>query len=372
VSRATRLFPCAVALAAACVAAPASAQITFYQDDNFSGTSVTTDRAVEDLRRFGFNDRASSAIVQSQLWEVCDGAGYTARCVVLRPGRYPSFSAMALNDRVSSVRPTQPDLQIAPDRLAPNASTPQVIFYEREGFAGRSFSSYAGVEDFVRFGFNDRASSVVVLGERWEACVDSNFRGRCIVLRPGRYSSLAAMGMNDRISSVRLVERQAQVEDRNYGPPPATVYDNRRRNQEALYDAPVTGVHAVMQGAQQRCWVERQEVQGSSNAGAGGAIAGALIGGILGHQIGGGFGKDLATAGGAVAGAVVGSNIAKNNAGQQTRSEDVQRCRSVPGSTQPEYWDVSYTFRGREHQVQMTSAPGDSIVVNGQGEPRTP
>lgn len=43
-----------------------------------------------------------------------------------------------------------------------------VTFYEREGFAGRSFTTSKQVGNFDRQGFNDRASSVVVAGERWD------------------------------------------------------------------------------------------------------------------------------------------------------------------------------------------------------------
>jgi uncharacterized protein YcfJ len=39
-------------------------------------------------------------------------------------------------------------------------------------------------------------------------------------------------------------------------------------------------------------------------------------------------------------------------------------------STQPEYWDVTYNFRGLEHRVQMTAPPGRTIAVNGNGVPR--
>ncbi|MCE9639084.1 MAG: beta/gamma crystallin family protein, partial [Betaproteobacteria bacterium] len=74
----------------------------------------------------------------------------------------------------------------------------EVTFYEREGFQGRSFTTDKQVENFQRFGFNDRASSAVVVGDRWEVCEDSRFGGRCLVLRPGRYSSLTEMGLNDR------------------------------------------------------------------------------------------------------------------------------------------------------------------------------
>ena len=54
----------------------------------------------------------------------------------------------------------------------------QVTFYEQEGFQGRSFTSQQRVGNMERAGFNDRASSVVVVGQRWEACENSRFEGR--------------------------------------------------------------------------------------------------------------------------------------------------------------------------------------------------
>jgi uncharacterized protein YcfJ len=245
----------------------------------------------------------------------------------------------------------------------------QVTFYEREGFEGRSFSTQKPVDNFQRQGFNDRASSVVVFRDRWEVCTDARFGGRCVVLRPGRYASLADMGMNDRVSSVRIVATNARVTDDRYAPPPVPVYDNRRRKNERLFQADVTSVRAVVGTPEQRCWVEREQVAPvRSGANVPGAIAGALLGGILGHQVGGGRGKDIATAGGAVAGAAVGANVGRS--GGQPTTRDVQRCEAVPASARPDYWDVSYVFRGQEHHIQMTSPPGRTVTVNRKGEPR--
>ena len=89
-------------------------------------------------------------------------------------------------------------------------------------------------------------------------------------------------------------------------------YAWRRRGNERTFEAPVTSVHAVMGAPTERCWVERQQVNDGGDRNVGGAIAGALIGGVLGHQVGGGTGKDLATVGGAVAGGVIGSNVGRN------------------------------------------------------------
>jgi len=89
---------------------------------------------------------------------------------------------------------------------------------------------------------------------------------------------------------------------------------------------------------------------------------------VLGHQIGGGTGKTVATVGGAVAGTALGANVAKRPGG--TYEQDVQRCADVPGTAKPEYWDVTYFFGGTEHHVQMSTQPATTIWVNGRGEPR--
>ncbi len=246
----------------------------------------------------------------------------------------------------------------------------QITFYQGEGFRGRVFTTSQQVVDFDRIGFNDRASSVVVDRGRWEACEHSYFQGRCVVLRPGSYDSLAGMGMSDRISSVRPIGKQAHYAYEAPPPLPAPTYAYRQRPYERLYQVNVSYVRAVVGPPEQRCWVERQQVVEPSYDAPNvpGAIVGAIIGGVLGHQVGGGRGQDVATAGGAVAGAAIGANVGRG--GSTVYSQDVQRCAAVPGSARPAYWDVTYYFRGLEHRVQMSAPPGPTIWVNGKGEPR--
>jgi uncharacterized protein YcfJ len=244
----------------------------------------------------------------------------------------------------------------------------QVTFYENEGFKGRTFTTHKQVADLSRFGFNDRASSVIVASDRWEVCDDIRFGGRCTVLRPGRYPSLKAVGLNDRISSMRTVDRQARIDDSRYSPAPLAAYDYHRRSDERLYEANVTSVRAVVGQAEQRCWVEREQVQQRGDANVPGAVIGAVLGGILGHQVGSGRGNDAATVGGAVVGGVVGANVHRDGGSQYPR--DVRRCDNAPSASRADYWDVTYTFRGKEHRVQMSAPPGRTVSVNSQGEPR--
>jgi len=245
----------------------------------------------------------------------------------------------------------------------------QVTFYEHERFEGKSYTAERQTGNFERPGFNDTASSAIVSSGRWEVCQHQNFEGRCVVLRPGRYPSLAAMGMDDVVSSARMVATSTNVSDDRYAPAPPPHVDYSRRKNERLYKAQVTSVRAVVGSPEQRCWTEREQVtQERSKPNVGGALAGALIGGILGHQVGGGTGKDIATAGGVVAGAAIGSNVGRDR--EQQVSQNVQRCTTVPSQAKPEFWDVTYNYRGQEHQVQMRSAPGATITVNKDGEPR--
>jgi len=246
----------------------------------------------------------------------------------------------------------------------------QVTFFEDQGFAGRSFTADRQLGNFDRAGFNDRASSVIVRGGWWELCEDARFAGNCVTLRPGSYGNLRSMGLDKRVSSVRPVD-YSRHGYYNGGPSNRAAYDAydyRRRGEERLYEARVTSVRAVVGPPEQRCWVEQQTTQSSNNA-IPGAIAGAVVGGILGHQIGGGRGRDVATGVGALAGGAVGANVGSQYGGQ-TVTQDVQRCEYTQNRSRPEYYDVTYNFRGFENRVQLTQPPGATILVNENGEPR--
>ncbi|MEO8279366.1 MAG: beta/gamma crystallin-related protein [Ideonella sp.] len=447
-----RLLKTALALTTLAAAAQASAQVIFYENDQFGGRNFTTDREVRNLKRFGFNDLASSVVVESGNWEVCEQVRFGGRCMVLRPGRYSSLAATGLNDRISSVKEVGRDARVADNRYAPMpAAAGQIQFYEHDNFQGASITSADDIADLRRSGLNDRISSIVVNSGTWQLCDDASYRGRCVTLAPGQYPSLATMGLNDRLSSARQLEQggsrdgsranrapiaaaSATLWERGYfeGPsfktqqaignfqraglsnrvqsaeiigaawevcpnpqfggqcmllqpgryptlasmgmrsqiasvrvaPGSTVGSASPpplRGNERSYEARVTSVRAVLGTPEQRCWVDKEQVERSANVPA--AIAGALLGGLLGHQVGGGTGKDVATIGGVVAGAAIGSQVGRGN-----ESQDVRRCDQIPAQARTEYWDVTYNFRGLEHRVQLQTPPGATVMVNERGE----
>ena len=250
------------------------------------------------------------------------------------------------------------------------AMAAEITFYEREGFRGREYVTHGAMPNLPRMGFHRGVGSLVVRSGQWEVCEDVRFDGHCTLLRPGSYESLDQMGIDGRIASLRPLDVGRRDEERRAYRSEFQPDDRyRRHSDEEVFEVPVASVHAVVGPPEQRCWVERERVtQDRPRANVGGAIAGAIIGGIIGHQIGGGTGRDIATAGGAVAGGAIGANAGRGG-GEAAYDRDIRRCENVADTT-PDYWDVTYDYRGIIHHVQMTSPPGPTILVNREGEPR--
>jgi len=98
---------------------------------------------------------------------------------------------------------------------------------------------------------------------------------------------------------------------------------------------------------------------------------GALVGGVLGHQIGGGSGKTLATVAGAGAGGYAGNKIQENAQQKDTYTTTEQRCNTVYDLKEESAgFDVVYELNGSKHHLHMNSDPGGSLPVkDGKVEP---
>lgn len=204
----------------------------------------------------------------------------------------------------------------------------QITFYEHEGFRGRVHTTQGALDNFRGWDFNDRASSVVVDAGRWEVCEGVGFSGRCAVLRPGAYDRLGAMGLNDRLSSVRPAQSGGGRDNEATPPMRRPDYAYRQRPRERLFEVPVSSVRAVLGEPSQRCWVERRPEPRDGRS--------VDRGGVIGHQTG---------------------------------RSTVRRCEQVTDAA-PAFWEVGYSFRGRAHRIQMNEAPGRTVTVNRAGEPR--
>src|SRR4051812_12119233 len=77
-------------------------EVTLFSHSEFRGRPVTIARSVANLSEVDFNDRASSMIVTSGRWEMCEHVNFGGRCVVVGPGEYRTMEQF--NDRLSSLR----------------------------------------------------------------------------------------------------------------------------------------------------------------------------------------------------------------------------------------------------------------------------
>jgi hypothetical protein len=218
-----RLFAAAAVLAS--INHVAAGEISLYSQPDFRGPQVTVRDTVHNLTDLGFNDRASSVVVQSGAWEVCEHKDFGGQCTVLERGQYPNLGR--LGNAISSARELDRgrdrggyrdrnddrDEGRGGDRDQGWRGGRDRRDDERRGapvelFAGRNFDGerveLAGDLRTLRArDFNDRAGSLIVREGQWEVCEHDDYRGRCRVYGPGRYPFLE--GLNNLASSVRRV-----------------------------------------------------------------------------------------------------------------------------------------------------------------------
>jgi len=224
-----RLLAAAAVLATFANAAFAG-ELTLFSDSDFHGSRVTITRDARNLADFGFNDRASSVVVRSGVWLLCEHGDFGGRCAEFGPGEYPSLPNF--NDAISSAREVtrgggrdrdrdewRGDRGDRGDRGWHRGERDErgggwrgerddrggdaVMLFAGQRFEGPRVALDRDFGSLEQAGFNDRASSIVIREGRWEFCEHADFRGQCIVLGPGEYPSLDRL--NGRLSSMRRV-----------------------------------------------------------------------------------------------------------------------------------------------------------------------
>jgi len=201
--------------------------IVLFESPGMTGRSFALNGPMPNLSGTGFNDRASSAVVNSGTWQLCADADYMSSCEVVSPGQWPNLGGVT--GRVSSARP------IAGSGSGggggPGGGTgsggsgwgggggnwggnTRVVLYEGPNFSGRSYTVNTDVlSNLGNTGFNDRASSIRIERGYWMFCTDANFLGDCRTFGPGDYPSLS--WFSNRISSGRRISN-----DYPYNAPP--------------------------------------------------------------------------------------------------------------------------------------------------------
>ncbi|QJW83745.1 glycine zipper 2TM domain-containing protein [Ramlibacter terrae] len=100
-------------------AAHASASLTFYANQSFTGRSFAINQPVNDFYSIGRKETASSVWVESGRWEICSEPNYRGRCVVLRRGGYESLKEFGMNNTVASARPIRDNRRYENEAAAP-------------------------------------------------------------------------------------------------------------------------------------------------------------------------------------------------------------------------------------------------------------
>lgn len=100
-----------------------------------------------------------------------------------------------------------------------------------------------------------------------------------------------------------------------------------------------------------------------------GSVLGAVAGGVLGHQFGGGRGRDVATVAGALAGGYGGNQVQGALQDRDTYTTSQQRCKTVYDKQEKMLgYDVTYKIGDRQGKIRMDTDPGTRIPLDSNGQ----
>ena len=132
-----------------------------------------------------------------------------------------------------------------------------------------------------------------------------------------------------------------------------------------------TPIHESVKTPRQQCRnvtvTHRRPVQDENRIA--GSVLGAVAGGVLGHQIGNGRGKDVATVVGALGGGYAGNQVQGSMQNNDTYTTTQQRCSTVYDKSQKLLgYDVTYKIGDQQGRVRMDKDPGTQIPVDRNGQ----
>ena len=100
-----------------------------------------------------------------------------------------------------------------------------------------------------------------------------------------------------------------------------------------------------------------------------GSVLGAVAGGVIGHQFGGGRGKDVATVVGALGGGYAGNQAQGALQERDTYTSTQQRCKTVYDKSEKMLgYDVTYKIGDQQGKIRMDKDPGTQIPLNSDGQ----
>ena len=144
----------------------------------------------------GWNDRASSARVSGGCqWILYEHSNYDGTSAVISPGTYTfssSSSSVFSNNILTAVY------------CLPTEGTPAIVLFEHDNYRGQMRVLTSSNPNLGSF--NDKVSSFIVTGGRWQLYTHENYQGSNVIRGQGLYptpSSLSPVA-NDALTAVRL------------------------------------------------------------------------------------------------------------------------------------------------------------------------
>lgn len=100
-----------------------------------------------------------------------------------------------------------------------------------------------------------------------------------------------------------------------------------------------------------------------------GSVLGAVAGGVIGHQFGGGRGRDVATVVGALGGGYAGNQVQSEMQARDTYTTTEQRCKTVYDKSEKMLgYDVTYKIGDQQGKIRMDKDPGTQIPLDDNGQ----
>lgn len=145
------------------------------------------------------------------------------------------------------------------------------------------------------------------------------------------------------------------------------IFTSKPQYAQVIAVKPVT---KIIKTPRQQCHdvfvTERQPVQDEHRVV--GSVLGAVAGGVIGHQFGGGRGRDASTVAGALGGGYVGHQAQERMQNRDTYTRQVQKCNTVyDSSKQTLGYDVTYKIGEQQGQRRMNQDPGTQIPLDKSG-----
>jgi Beta/Gamma crystallin len=180
-----------------------SAGVAVYANPDYHGQSVVLHSDTPNLVTLNMNDKVSSIrIPNGETWEVCEDINYERQCQVLSAS-VADLRRSGWGDRISSLRQVNDrrfgDRRTGTGGVFQNIAQRGLLFFDRAGFRGTSTLVSIGSS---RMAFPAWQGSVQLRGGgAWELCDTS---GNCATIDQD-VSDLSYLGLNDRITSARVV-----------------------------------------------------------------------------------------------------------------------------------------------------------------------